>query len=296
MYVTPGRKYLQLMAMCLLLALLSACGQREADNMSASEPETNSFEPYAESEVSTPEPTGEPEAGITAAIETMPETTSETADNDNRTATDEPHDSEKMYLTDLDISPLYVDFLRNEISVPNPFVSQESDYSELSFFDDRDYDSEFDYAVKSFSLVDVNRDGEPELIFKIWNSPDELMYILGIQEDKLICYDIQETHTSRMSFWIYDNGIVAWSQSHTGAEKIYYTYTDEGNPQELIHFVWEETDPDSDLYYEYYYTDGNESAKCSLQSDEEYESLIAPYVGREPEWYSCDSFADIPRE
>lgn len=198
-------------------------------------------------------------------------------------------------LADLGIHPLYAAFLRNEISVPNPYVSE----SELSFFDDRDYAQEehtFEYASKSFSLVDVNNDGVSELIFKIYESPDELMYILGIQGDQLVCYDVQETHTSRMSFGIFDNGIVVWSQGHDGAETIYYTYDEDGSPQELLHFVWEDTGADTGLYYDYYYMDGDETLQCRLQSNEEYEALISPYAGEEPEWFYCDSFADIPVE
>ncbi|MDE5892071.1 MAG: hypothetical protein K2H45_03995 [Acetatifactor sp.] len=204
-------------------------------------------------------------------------------------------ETEETYLAELDIHPLYAAFLRGEISVPNPFESG----SELSFFDDREYAREehvFEYADKSFSLVDVNNDGVSELIFKIFNSPDELMYILGVQEDRLICYDIQETHTTHMSFGIYSNGIVTWGQNYDGEEEIYYTYDEGGVPHELIHFVREGTDSESDLYYDCYYRDGDETAKCSLQNDEEYEALVAPYEGGEPEWFFCDSFADIPME
>lgn len=67
-----------------------------------------------------------------------------------------------------------------------------------------------------------------------------------------------------------------------------------GSPHELIHFVWEESGSDSGLYYDYYYMDGDETAKCSLQSNEEYETLVSPYKGGEPEWFFCDSFVDIP--
>lgn len=197
--------------------------------------------------------------------------------------------------TQTDIPPLYAAFLRGEISVPNPFVPG----SELSFFDDRKYaqvEHVFEYAAKSFSLVDVNGDGVSELIFRMYSSPDELMYILGIQGDRLACYDVQETHTTHMAFQIYDNGIVMWGQNYDGEEKIYYSYDEDGKPYELIHFVREETEPGSGLYYDWYYRDGDETAKCALSSDEEYEALISSYEGGQPEWFSCDSFADIPVE
>lgn len=205
--------------------------------------------------------------------------------------TETSRESAKAYLTDFDIHPLYAAFLRDELSVKNPFVPEGDEYNtELSFFDDREYSQNF---KKSFSLVDVNNDGEPELVFKMIDSPSELVYILGIQDDELICYDIHETHTSRMAFTVYDNGIVRWEQGYDGAEAIYYTYTDGGKSHELIHFVREESS-DSDLRYDYYYLEGNEKNRFNLRSDEEYEDLVSSYKGEEPEWFACKFFADIP--
>lgn len=210
-------------------------------------------------------------------------------------ATSETAEAAIQILADLDMPPLYVAFLRGEISVPNPFVPD----SELGFYDDREYaqvEHVFENAAKSFSLVDVNRDGVSELIFRIYSSPDELMYILGIQGDGLACYDVQETHTPHMAFQIYDNGIVKWGQNYDGEEEIYYSYDDDGKPYELIHFLREETYSGAGLYYDWYYRDGDENAKCALRSNEEYEALISSYEGGQPEWFSCDSFADIPVE
>lgn len=231
---------------------------------------------------------------IERAEEIVSETTAEMETEEDETDEVDLQDDTELYLylADLDIPPLYAAFLRNEISVPNPFVAGD----ELSFFDDRDYAQEeyvFRNASKFFSLVDVNNDGVSELIFEIFDSPDELMYILGIQGDQLVCYDVFETHTCRISFWILDNGIV---QECDDAEKVYYTYDEDGSPRELIHFVWEESGSDSGLYWDYYYMDGDETAKCILQSNEEYEALQSPYEGGEPEWFSCGIFVDIPRE
>lgn len=225
------------------------------------------------------------------------ETTAEMEAKEGKTDEGDLQDDTELYLylADLDIPPVYAAFLRNEISVPNPFVAGD----ELSFFDDREYAQEehvFECASKIFSLVDVNDDGASELIFTIYDSPDELTYILGIQGDQLVCYDVFETHTTHMSFRICENGIVIWGQNYDGAESVYYTYDEEGSPYELIHFVCEEADSDSGLYYDYYYMDGDETAKCSLQSNEEYEALVSPYEGGQPEWFFCDAFADIPKE
>ena len=206
--------------------------------------------------------------------------------------TETDQESAKAYLTDFDIHPLYAAFLRNELSVKNPFVPEGDDYNtELSFFDDGEYDQDF---RKSFSLVDVNSDGNPELIFKMTDSPSELVYILGVHDGEMICYDVHETHTSHMGFTMYDNGIVQWGQTYDGAEAKYYTFTDDGKMHELIHFV-REVGSDADLYYDYYYLEGSEESRTSLQSNEEYESLVSSYRGEEPEWFDCNLFADIPQ-
>ena len=64
------------------------------------------------------------------------------------------------------------------------------------------------------------------------DSPRELVYILGVQDDKLTCYDVHETHTSHMGFTVYDNGIVRWEQNYDGAEAIYYSFDDNGKKGE----------------------------------------------------------------
>lgn len=267
----------------------ASCGPQERDNA------LNIMESESTVEYSEETGPGDKETAAAEILSSLTETVSENPAEEDSIDRSGLHDSVEECLADLDIHPLYKAFLYNEISVPNPFVPG----GKLSFFDDRDYAQEeyvFEYAAKCFALVDVNGDGVPELIFRIYSSPDELMYILGIQEDRLVCYDVQETHTSRMSFEIYDNGIVTWGQDYDGVEAVYYSYNRDGSPRELIHFVREEADTDSGLCYDYYYMDGDETARCSLQSDEEYEALISPYKGGEPEWFSCDSFADIPRE
>ncbi|MDE6320575.1 MAG: hypothetical protein K2M22_12905 [Lachnospiraceae bacterium] len=270
---------------------LTSCGSQKRETVPNLTEIEEAVEYTGETEV-------EDEAAVfetTEAIFEAAETEAEISAEEDRIDTDDVHDSAEAFLTDLDIHPLYAAFLRNEISVPNPYMAG----SELSFFDDRMYSQEehtFESATKCFSLVDVNNDGISELVFKIYESPDELMYILGVQGDRLICYDVYETHTSHMAFGIYDNGIVTWGQNYDGDEDIYYSFDSEGKPYELIHFVREDTASDSDLFYDYYYLDGDETTKCILQSNEEYKNLISPYEGEEPEWFSCRSFADMPKE
>lgn len=46
-----------------------------------------------------------------------------------------------------------------------------------------------------YAYVDVNGDENPELIFKISSNTSELMYIWGICDNELVCFDVFETHT-----------------------------------------------------------------------------------------------------
>lgn len=203
--------------------------------------------------------------------------------------------SAEAYLENLNIHPLYAAFLRGEISVANPYASEEDAIPEFSFFfeQNEEYGNTFENATKSFSLVDVNGDGGEELIFAIDDGHDHIQFIFGILNDKLICYDVFETHTHYVGFDVYDNGNAWWGQNYDGGESVYYTYDGDGNPIELIHFV-REYDSDSGLRYDYYYLDGDEEAKVYFSSDEEYEELDSAYAGNILQWYQCGSFADIP--
>lgn len=230
-----------------------------------------------------------------------PSETDTVAKEGESSTTDTPAQEEKISicLSDLDIHPLYESFLRNEISAANPYVTEVAANNELNFYDDREYDSEFEEPMKGFCLLDLTGDGSPELIFDIrnrWGS-DELLYILGIRDDELICYDLFETHTSHVGFTIYDNGVIesGYRFQDGEAESVYYRYNNDGSTHELIHF-FRDIDSDSDLsrFYDYYYLEGNEDVLYELHSDDEYESVIAPYLGELLEWFDCKDFADIP--
>jgi len=159
--------------------------------------------------------------------------------------TTEVEDSEESAL-----NPLYQAFLHNEIRVANPYV--EGTY--LTVMDDKDYETEFENAEKKYALVDVNMDENPELIFKISSYASELMYILGICNQELICYDVFETHTKSVSFGVYDYGLVWKCENYDAFSMIYYSYNEEGKPVEARRF-----------------TEGDEAD-------------IAAHEGAEPEW------------
>ena len=126
-------------------------------------------------------------------------------------------------------NPLYEAFLKNEIS-------------------------EFEDARKKYAYVDVNADDNPELIFKISSDTSELMYILGVCDNELTCFDVFESHTRNISFSVYDYGLVWEIQNYDGFEMTLYSYTEDGQQVRARHFT------------------------------EENEADMAAHEGEEPEW------------
>lgn len=127
--------------------------------------------------------------------------------------------SVKGYLQDLEISPLYQEFLLHNLTVENPFVTAESILSkELSFFDDEVYLSGTGKIDKQFALTDENEDGVQELVFRLVQAEgkEEITYVLAETQGKLLCKDI----------WIVDASDepedVGIEQSHTSSAVKWY--------------------------------------------------------------------------
>lgn len=144
----------------------------------------------------------------------------------------------------------YEAFLRNETSVANPYVEGMN----LTVMDEKNYESEFEDAKKKYAYVDVNNDDNPELIFKMSSETSELMYILGICDDELVCFDVFESHTRSIDFGVYDYGLVWEMRDYDGFEMTFYSYTTDGQPMEARRFT------------------------------EENEADLAAYEGEEPDW------------
>lgn len=175
---------------------------------------------------------------------------------------------------------LYEAFLNNEISVANPYVEG----GVLSVMDDEDF--EFTNAKKEYTLLDVNSDGAEELIFRMKEDYSNIMYILGVSGEELVAFDVYITHSKSMAHGVYDNGIVWWGQNYDGEEEVFYTYTSDGTPRELIHFVKENEMTDEENTYDYYYVDGNVEEKIYLQNYDEYDSIVSAYKGEWLEWHN----------
>lgn len=145
---------------------------------------------------------------------------------------------------------LYEAFLKNEISVANPYVEGMN----LTVMDEKNYESEFEGAIKEYAYVDVNADDKPELIFTIGSATSELMYILGVCDNELVCFDVFESHSRSISFGVYDYGLVWETRDYDGFEMTFYSYTADGQQMVAKRFT------------------------------EENGADLAAYEGEEPEW------------
>lgn len=155
-------------------------------------------------------------------------------DTEDTEDTEEVQNAQAADLADA-MNPQYEAFLHNEVSVANPYVEG----MDLTVMDDKRYESEFEDAKKRYAYVDVNGDEESELIFKITSETSELMYILGMCDNELTCFDVFESHSRSIDFGVYDYGFVWEIRDYDGFEMIFYTYTADGKPVEARSFTEE---------------------------------------------------------
>lgn len=187
-----------------------------------------------------------------------------------------------------DMDPLYVSYLKNEISVDNPYV--EGDQLNILTYKE-DYTSEFQDATIGYALVDVNGDGENELVVNISSAVDQLLEILTVSDDKLTVVDIFESHNMRMGASVYTNGVVGEDSTYDDMMDSYFSYDLSGQRKGIITF-YKAADSESQLLYEYYYLDGNSDSKVMLSSDDEYQELRAKYVGQPVEYIDITDFVE----
>lgn len=207
------------MAAGSVILVLSACGQTEDTKEARTEAEGLIMEPIDDADE------------IDAAEKKDDTNLPEIPDGVGQETVDEAQpQAEKMADGG---NALYEAFLKNEIGVPNPYVEG----MDLTAMDDENYESEFEDVWKKYAYVDVNDDGNPELIFKICSNPSELMYILGIYNDELICFDVFETHTRNIAFGVYDYGFVWEIRDYDGFEMTLFSYTADGKPVEARRFT-----------------------------------------------------------
>lgn len=73
------------------------------------------------------------------------------------------------------------------------------------------------------------------------------MYILGICDNALICFDVFESHTRNISFSVYDYGLVWEIHNYDGFEETFYSYTADGQQVRARYFT-EENEADLAAY------------------------------------------------
>lgn len=258
------KKLLSIMMATMMLSLV-ACGQ-DTKSKSAGEPEVESSSLNTESvqEQQTSETNQENDSEITVDTEEIEDVVE-----------DDSYDFG-------DMDPLYVSYLKNEISVENP-------YDILTYKED--YTSEFQDATIGYALVDVNGDGENELVVNLSGAVDQLLEILTISDDKLTVVDIFESHSMRMGASVYTNGVVGEDSTYDDMMDFYFSYDLSGQRKGIITF-YKAADSESQLLYEYYYLDGNSDSKVMLSSDDEYQELRAKYVGQPVEYIDITDFVE----
>ncbi len=247
------KKQQMAMAAGVVILVLSACGQTESaeekqkerliieridDAGEVQETETadpadlDSAESAGEEQSATPKDDA-PEKRENSGSTESAEKERQEASDDQEMIPDSQEQTEGVSDTG---NPLYEAFLKNEISVANPYVEG----MELTVMDDEGYESEFENAWKEYAYVDVNDDEKPELIFKISSNLSELMYIVGICDNELVCFDVFETHTKNIAFGVYDYGMVWEVRNDDGFVKTFYSYTTDGQPVAARRFTEED--------------------------------------------------------
>lgn len=219
------KKQQMAMAAGVVILVLSACGQTESAEEKQSEERLIIERIDDAGEVQETETADPAESAGEVQSATPKDDASEKRENSGQTES----------VSDAG-NPLYEAFLKNEIGVANPYVEG----MKLTVMDDEGYESEFENAWKEYAYVDVNVDEKPELIFKISSNLSELMYIVGICDNELVCFDVFETHTKNIAFGVYDYGMVWEVRNYDGFEKTFYSYTTDGQPVEARRFTQED--------------------------------------------------------
>lgn len=207
----------------------------------------------------------------------------------------------KIYLDEMNIDELFKEFLYGNITIQNPFVSENNlnAFGWEKLYNEWTYDKDNNYkCARKFALVDLDGDEKDELIFSAGENDyfEEIILLLHSNGKQLSCWDIYETHTQRMGASIYSNGIVRWENTIQDdyCEDVYYQYK-HGKADELIHFFINYDDGAINSNFGSYYLNGNKKEIYLIRNNNEYEEILKEYVGemKSITWFNCDNIADI---
>lgn len=100
--------------------------------------------------------------------------------------------SARGYLQDIDMIPLFQEFLVHNLTVPNPMGKDMALGEKLSFFDDEIYMTQEGAFEKQFAVVNHGENGEQELFFRLKQEEGakDWIYILAREQGELVCRDI----------------------------------------------------------------------------------------------------------
>lgn len=191
-------------------------------------------------------------------------------------------------IMDLDINHLYITFLKGESVVEDPY--EKGSWINAYFYKGLQ-DVSFDDSVIEFALIDLNGDLEEELVVNIHNDVDQLLEILSVTNGELVMLDLYESHSMRIGFDVYDNGVVRAGHSYDDQVNEYFSYDINGERKDIITF-FKAYMSDSPLSYECYYLNGNREDKIALSTDEEYELIKGEYVGELLEYIDITEYVE----
>lgn len=187
-----------------------------------------------------------------------------------------------------DMEQLYIDYLSNKIRIENPYKVEPS--LSILFYKEY-YDGAFDDARVEYALLDMNNDGEEELIVYIHKGLSELLDIYSISGDEIIWIDGFETHTNKMGALLYDNAVISYGENYDDCITDIISYNLDGSKNYLISF-YKDSESISELSFDYYYLDGNQDEKHMLASDDEFEALYFQYVGKPLEYNDITEYVE----
>lgn len=188
----------------------------------------------------------------------------------------------------IDINQLYQQYILGEISVANPYV--ENDNINILSYKESDASS-FADAVIGYALIDVNGDSEKDLIINVQNNIDQLLVVMTVAGDELLVIDIFESHSLRMGFSVYDNGVIRSGRSYDDLVDEYFTYDENGNRNDIISF-FKACNSDAPQFYEYYYINGNPEEKITLSNDDDFYNAQSQYVGNPVEYTDITEYVE----
>lgn len=125
-----------------------------------------------------------------------------------------------------DMDPLYKKFLKGEMVASTKYA----DWPMVSINDYKE-DAIMWYVENAgmrYCLLDVNSDGNDELVMYTGFDGTFKMYVISSDGNELNCYDFFDIKTRQDRFNLYDNGVFSFEETLSENEERYFTYDENG--------------------------------------------------------------------